>query len=344
MSDLAIAPVDASMVAEFFSEVTAGAFQDENTRRQAGRDPTRMTMSGLGGCTRANAYATAGTRPSDDPGPEEARAALLGVGVHDWFLPAVARVITAKTGAPCDVEHPVQLRAGGLTVAGTLDLAFDDIVVDLKTVGEHKLSGVRRRGEPYDEHFLQVFGYALARYQAGHLVRWVVFLYMDRTTGDVHPVVVPFSNAACLAVVDRATTIRRLAHDPDSAPRDGRGPGKSIACDRCPWLRRCWGPDAESGRPGAQVVAAGDWEGLQFILALYADAASRATAAEADKDFAKLVIEKTRAGVYGQYKISRGRDGERDDVEAMKALLAAQGIPVPKKRVRGATRVTAVRG
>lgn len=336
--------VDASIVAGFFDEVVPLAFREENTRRQEGRDPTKLSMSGIGGCTRANAYSIAGTPASDDPGEDEARAALLGTGAHDWFLPAIARVIERLTGTTCAVEKRVKLRAGGLIIEGSLDLAFDDIVVDLKTVGEQRLHGVRRRGEPYDEHFLQVFGYALAEHQAGRTVRWVVFLYLDRTTGEVHPIVVPFSNRALLAVVDRAATIRRLAADPDSAPRDGRGPGKALACDRCPWLRRCWGPDAKPGKPGAQVVAAGDWEGLQYILQLYADAAARATEAGADKDFAKTVIAKTKAGTYGAYKITRGRDGETDDVDAMKTILAAHGIPVPKKRRSGATRVTAVKG
>jgi hypothetical protein len=338
-----IATVDASIIAGFMEDMTVAAFVDENSRRQADRDRTALTMSGLGGCTRANAYAIAGTPASEEARPEEARAALLGSGAHDWFLPALARVIAAKIGAQVDVEQRVTLRAGGLVIPGSLDLAFDDVVVDLKTVGERKLHGVRRRGEPYDEHFLQVFGYALARHQAGHTIRWVVFLYMDRTTGDVHPVVVPFTNDALLAVVDRATNLRRLAHDPDSAPRDAHGPGKSIACDRCPWLRRCWGPDATPGRTGAQVVAAGDWEGLSYVLQLYADAAALATGAEADKDFAKLAIAATRAGTYGDYKITRSRDGEMDDVDAMKDILAAHGIPVPKKRRAGATRVTAVK-
>lgn len=338
-----MADVDSSIIGGFIEEMTVAAFMDENARRQADRDRTEMTMSGLGGCTRANAYAIARTPASDDHGPEEARAALLGTGVHDWLLPALARVITAKIGATCEVEERVVLRAGGLGIRGSLDLAFDDVVIDLKTVGERRLHGVRRRGEPYDEHFLQVFGYALARHQAGRPVRWVVFLYLDRTTGDVHPLVVPFHNAAMLAVIDRAATIRRMAVDPDSAPRDGHGPGKSIACDHCPWLRRCWGPDARPGRTGAQVVAAGDWEGLAYVLQLYADAAAASTTAEADKDFAKLAIAATKAGTYGAYKITRSKDGEMDDVEAMKAILAARGIPVPKKRRAGATRVTAVK-
>ncbi len=343
MLDLAGPQVDASIIGGFMEEMTVEAFVTENARRQEGRDPLKLSMSGLGGCTRANAYSIARTRPSDEPGPEEARAALLGTGAHDWFLPALARVITAKIGAQCEVEERVVLRAGGLEVPGQLDLAFDDVVVDLKTVGERKLHGVRRRGEPYDEHFLQVFGYALARHQAGRPVRWVVFLYMDRTTGDVHPVVVPFTNDALLAVVDRAATIRRLAGDPDSAPRDGRGPGKSIACDRCPWLRRCWGPDARPGQTGAQVVAAGDWEGVQYLLQLYVEAAALSTAAEADKEFAKLAIAALPAKQYGGYKISRGKDGEMEDAEEMRRLLAAHGIPVPKKRRRGAVRVTAVK-
>ena len=340
---LDLLPVDKTTVAKFFDEAVAAAFRDENTRRQEGRDPTQLSMSGLGGCTRANAYSIAGTPPSDQPPAEEARAALLGVGAHDWLLPALARAITAATGAVCDVEKRVALQAGGLTIPGSLDLAFDDIVVDLKTVGEHKLHGVRRREAAYPEHFIQVFGYALARRQAGQPVNWVVFLYLDRTTGEVHPIVEPFTNEALLTVVDRATTIRRLAVDPDSAPRDGRGPGVSLACDHCPWLRRCWGPNAQPAQPGPQVVAAGTWEGLQHALELYATAAAAASTADADKKFAKMVLAATRDGTYGGWKLSHGRDGDTDDVEAMKHLLTAAGIAIPRKPRAGAISIKAVK-
>src|SRR5690349_5350454 len=129
MPELATPEVDASIVAGFMEEATAAAFVAENARRQEGRDPLKLSMSGLGGCTRANAYSIAQTPPSDEPPADEARAALLGTAHHDWFLPALARIITEKIGAACEVEERVLLRAAGLEIPGQLDLAFDDVVV-----------------------------------------------------------------------------------------------------------------------------------------------------------------------------------------------------------------------
>lgn len=335
MADWLTTTDDPAKVAGFFADLTAATFEQENTRRQEDRNPTALTMSGLGGCTRRNAYAIAGTPPSDTHGGEEARQALLGVGAHDWFLPAMARTL----GINADVEQAVTLHAAGITIRGSLDLALPGVVLDLKTVREWRLGGVRRNGA-YTEHHEQVFGYALARYQAGYDVRWVVFLYMDRTSGDVEVVVERFTNAAAAAVIRRVETIKKYADtDPDAAPREARGPGVSLTCDRCPWLRRCWGPNAQPGQPGAQVTAAGDWEGLQQILALYAGAAEIAGAANADKDFAKLVLTETKPGTYGRYELRRGKPGRMDDDEAMRNILTAQGIDIPKKPRAGATRV-----
>lgn len=339
MTDLLVAPdVDGSIIEGFLDEVVAETFESENTRRQEDRDPTRMTMSGIGGCTRRNAYSVARTEPTDQPGPEEARMALLGVGAHDWFLPAMARVILRKIGAVCDVEHPVTLTVGGLTINGQLDLAFDDVVTDLKTIREWKLGVIRRRGA-YDEHKLQVYAYALARFQAGHNVRWVAYLYMDRSTGEVQVVVEPFTTAAAEAVLRRVEDIVALSADPDTAPRDGRGPGVSLICDRCPWLRRCWGPDAKPGKTGPQTVLADDPIGLREILALYAAAAAIAGAADRDKEFAKLVLARTTDGPHGAYVLGHAKAGETDDTVAMKQILTDLGIPIPRKPKAGAISV-----
>lgn len=334
-----LATVDSSIISGFLDEAVAGAFTAENERRQEDRDPTRMTMSGLGSCTRRNAYSVAGVEPTDLPDPEEARQALLGTGIHDWYLPALARIITEKTGAPCDVEHRVTLHALGLEINGNLDLAFDDVLLDLKTVREWKLGGVRRVGA-FNEHRVQVNGYALARYQAGHDVRWVAYLYMDRTTGEVQPVVEPFNGEAGLAVLRRVETIKRFAEqDPDAAPREGRGPGVSMMCDRCPWLRRCWGVDAKPGETGAQTLIATTTAGLREILALYVQAAAVAGAADRDKAFAKLVLERTKPATYDGYVLSRGKGGRMDDVVKMKEILTGLGIPIPEKGKAGATTV-----
>lgn len=329
--------VDASTVTGFLTDASALAFELENTRRQEDRDPARLTMSGLGGCTRRNAYALAGTEPSDVHGPEQARMALLGSGAHDWFLPALARAIAKLTGAVADVEKRVCLTVAGVQIPGSLDLAFDDVITDLKTVREYKLHGVRRRGA-FDEHRVQVGGYALAEYQAGRDVRWIVYLYMDRTTGEIHPVAEPFTTGTAEAVMRRVEDIQRFAGTgPDTAPREARGPGVSLACDRCPWLRRCWGPAAVPGVTGPQTQLAATPAGLVEILRLAYDATGVAGTAKADKDFAKLVLSCTNDGLYGPYKLSRGADSAMDDVPAMKKILTDMGIGIPAKPKSGST-------
>jgi hypothetical protein len=331
-SDLAVEEA----LADLMQDLVAEAFETENTRLQEDRDPTALTMSGLGSCTRRNAYAVAGIEPSDVAPPEQARQALLGTGAHAWFLPALARVITARLGLVAEVEKRVALHAAGITIAGQLDLAFDQIVIDLKTVREWKLHSIRRRGGAYSEHQVQVNGYALAEWQAGRNVKWVVYLYMDRTTGDVHPVIERFDNAAAMAVIDRVETITRFAKDnPDAAPREARGPGVSLVCDRCPWLKRCWGPTAVPGETGPQTQLAATPAGLIEILKLALAATGVAGQAHADKEFAKLVLSCTKDGTYGGYKLSHGRDSERDDVEAMRNTLTGLGIEIPKKSQAG---------
>lgn len=330
--------MSSEQLADLMQQFVAAAFEQENTRLQEDRNPTALTMSGLGGCTRRNAYSIAGTEPSDVHPGEQARQALLGTGIHTWFLPALARAITAQTGEVCAVEKRVALNAAGITIGGQLDLAYGDVVLDLKTVREHRLHGVRRRGArgAYDEHRVQVGGYTLAEWQAGRPVEWVIYLYMDRTTGDVHPVIERFDNPAAVAVLDRVQDLVRFAGDnPDAAPREGRGPGVSMACDRCPWLRRCWGPTATPGETGPQTQLAATPEGLVEILKLALGASAVAGQAGRDRDFAKLVLSCTKDGTYSGYNLSHGRDGERDDVDAMKQILTDIGIEVPKKRQAG---------
>jgi hypothetical protein len=331
---------DQATLEAFIQDAVAQTFAEENTRRQEDRDPTRLTMSGLGGCTRRNAYAVAGTTATDVHGPEEARAALLGTGIHDWFLLALARVIRRLTGATdVQVEKRVQLHAAGLNITGQLDLVYNDVLIDLKTVREFKLHGVRRAGT-FGEHRVQTTGYAVAEKQAGRTIRWIIALYMDRSTGEVYPSVEQLTTAAGLEVIRRVETIRRFADDnPDAAPREARGPGVSMACNRCPWLKRCWGPDAVPGETGPQTQLAQTPAGLKEILRLYYDAAGVNGGAKADQDFAKLVLADTKPNTYGPYELRRGQPGQTDDTDAMKKILTDLGIPIPKKPRAGQTTV-----
>ncbi len=331
VTDPAVAPADtAGQVAALIRDLTGRVFADETRRRQEGRDPTRLTMSGLGGCTRACAYSLAGTPASDVPPEEEARQAMLGDVIHAWFLPALAELV----GAGAEVEKPVQLRAAGITINGTLDMVWNGLVLDLKTVREHRLHGVRRFGA-YTEHEAQVYGYALAEHQSGNPVRWVAWLYMDRATGEVEIRVERFTNARALAVIDRVEKLTLFARDPDEAPREARGPGLSYACNRCPWLRRCWGDDAVPGEVGAQRSIAATDPGIEFALAMYAAATSRESAAKLDKAFAKAILEAVPAGQYGKWKYRVGKPGLVLDQEQVQEDYAAAGRELPKKPTSG---------
>jgi hypothetical protein len=316
-------------VRDMFVDASRTAFLAESADNP--HDPLRLSMSGLGGCSRAAAYQLSGTPPSDVPPPDEKRAAHLGTWQHAGLLPRLAAALPGETL----VEAPVELAVAGVRVPGRLDLALigDAVVVlDLKTVGEWRLHGVRRSGA-YEDHRLQVRGYALALHQSGRAVRWVVWLYMDRANGQLEVIVEPFSNAAALAVVERIRTLMWFAEQgPESAPREARGPGLSFACDGCPWLRACWGEGAQSGVVGGQRHLARDDPGTAAALALYDDARRRLSEAKADQEFARAILDGKAPGTYGTWKL-RWRPGayQLNQPEARR-LLREHGEEVPTKR------------
>jgi hypothetical protein len=63
------------------------------------------------------------------------------------------------------------------------------------------------------------------------------------------------------------------------------------------------------------------------------------SAANADRDFAKLVLSCTNEGQYGEYKLSRSPDGDEVDSAAMQAILTDLGIEIPRKPRSGSMRV-----
>ncbi len=340
------APASAGEMVRYSQQLVAAAFEAENAAGQAGRDPTVLSMSGGGGCTRRAAYSIAGTPPSDPARPAEARAAVLGGYLHRVLLPRMAQV----SGPGAVVEHPVTLTAAGLTLRGTLDFAQAvsagapvNTVWDLKTVGEWRLHGVRRIDGAYTAHWLQVMGYAWAWLQRGVDVDWVIWLYLDRASGATHVETHRFNKFAMLAVDRRLNEISWWAEHPDQAPREVatvsgrgaqyaqlRGPGLAMACDHCPWLWGCW-PGATAGQVGAQQILAAEPAGVEAALKLYADAQAAESSAKKDKEFAKAVLEGTPHGAYGRYTYSHGKAGSTVDMDAVAGLYEELGRPLPKK-------------
>lgn len=313
----------------------SGAFKAASQARR--RDPFHVGISSVGSCRRAVAYALAKVPVSDDPGPEEGRAANLGTFEHEGLLPRLADQLPGSRH-----EVDVTVKAADLVLPGHIDLDDPTTVLDLKTVGEWRLSGVRWLGAAYDNHRVQVGSYALARLQAGRPPNWVAWLYLDRANGDQYIIVEPFTNALMLTVIDRITELARWRDDPHEAPRDERGPGLSIICNKCWWLRECWGPDAVPEQVGPQRVFTDPQ--IEQALVDYADARTREGQAKKDKEYAEARLSAAAYGTYGRMSYGRGKASTVDDPWASLRLLKSMGIEAPQQTRRGSIKIKVVKG
>ncbi|MET7814255.1 hypothetical protein ABZT26_25830 [Streptomyces sp. NPDC005395] len=321
----------ADEIGQLIDTAVKKAFEDVTHELESARpDVFGLSMSGLGRCRRAAAYALARTEPSD---PDlalsgERRTANLGTAIHRMLLPALARVLGGRH------EVPVLLADGSvLGIPGTLDLWWEKkrAVVDVKTVGEHKLDRVVVRGETY-EHRMQVGGYALAQG-----ADWVVWLYLDRSTGKTARVVERFDAGFRREVWQRVWEIQRLAEAPEYAPRDERGPGLSFQCDGCAWLRRCWGRTARSGESGAQAHIAHDEPAVEAALAKYDEYRDVESRAKKWKAFWREVATGggRRPGNYGAWKFHFTKPGYALDEKATRKDYENRGEEPPMKESAG---------
>ena len=323
--------LDPAEVAGIVKAAVSRAFADESATRQ--REPHHLGISALSGCTRFAAYAIAGTPTSDQPEAGESRAANLGTWEHNGLLPRMATQFDHGT-----TEVDVILHAAGLTIPGHIDLDVPHMVMDLKTVGEWRLQAVRQAGAFYD-HVMQVAAYAVAKLQAGQPPRWLVILYLDRANGDEQAFVIPFTNEHVMMVIDRVAEIRRWAEeDPDTAPRRDAsgaamcGPGYSFKCNDCPWLRRCWGPDAQ---PGQRYRHQHDDAEVEALLLEYIETNAIEGPAKRRKAEIAEMLETAKYGTYGTARYNRSPDTIVDDpFEALK-ILKTLGYEVPQRPKRG---------
>ncbi|MBO0820045.1 MAG: hypothetical protein J2P26_04260, partial [Nocardiopsaceae bacterium] len=259
--------VTAENVADRLAAVLDDTFARAHARHQAERaaardDPYELSPSTLGGCIRQAAYRLAGTPPTN---PEPAvprpgavsRAALIGTWIHAGMLPVLAESLDAAGLGPATVETPVTTVFGGYTLTGHADLVTPELVIDLKTVREYKLGRIDRRSDSQRQDGRpdgpvvwpgarwQAGCYALgvhqARIRAGQMPpRWIAWPYLDRSTGEDRICVEPWTPAFGLEVIERFRTLAAHAADPDTAPRNRRGPGLDLDCDACPWRDRAW--------------------------------------------------------------------------------------------------------
>jgi len=323
--------IDPAEVVGIVKTAVIRAFEAESESRR--RDPHHLGISALSGCTRFAAYAIARTPPSDQPAPGEGRAANLGTWEHNGLLPRMTDQFTAGT-----TEVNVTLRASGLSIPGHIDLDVPLMVLDLKTVGEWRLQAVRQSGAFYD-HVMQVASYAVAKLQAGQSPHWLVILYLDRANGDEQAFAIPFTNEHVMMVIDRVAEIRRWAEDdPDTTPRRDAagvamcGPGYSFQCNDCPWLRRCWGPDAQ---PGERYRHQHDNAEIETLLLEYIEVNAIEGPAKRRKAEIAEMLETARYGTYGMTRYNRSPDTIVDDPFAALKILKTLGYEVPQRPKRG---------
>lgn len=304
-------------------------------RQRARRSLYGLSMSGLGGCRRKAAYQLAQVEPSDPlvATTGENRAANLGTMIHEGLLPELAGVLGGRV--EIDVELVVDTGSGQVVVPGRADLYWPDakLLLDLKTVGEHKLGQVVASG-PFAEHRVQVAGYALAAEQGGHEVEWLGWIYLDRGTGTTYVVIEPFTDELRTTVEDKCRELLTYSISPHDAPRDGAGPGDRAAnmvCNSCPWLRACWGDDAQPGVAGAQSSKVDDFGGMQDVLVGYLTARDAESAARERKEFYRELIIGNTPGTYGKTRWSLSKPSKTVDKNACAKILDASGQPLPMR-------------
>ncbi len=329
-------------LAEALDRAVGHAFRAANRAGQQARPHLYdLTMSALGGCPRQAAYRLSHTEPSDPllAVDGEARPALIGTWIHAGLLPSLGEVLVeADIEMPLTLESQVTLPDGTphtLTIHGTTDCytrAMGGGVVDLKTVHAYKLGDVDHDGV-YAAHRTQVHGYAAALRGWGLPVAWVAWAYLDRSTGESLIAVEPFGAEEEQALHRHLQSLISLTRAVDAAPRGHRGPGLSVVCDGCPWLRRCWGPEAEPG--DTRAIAVHRREDIALAAQKYRELTSQISKLEKEKEAYGAMMGRPAPGTYGPMHISYQPDGEQLDKPAARAALELHGIAVPVKPRRG---------
>lgn len=337
--DLSRAADSSATVEELTTAVATAvghAFRRFNEKRQrARRDLFGLSMSGLGGCRRRGAYQLAHVEPSDPSLAVEGehRAANLGTMIHEGYLPELAE----ELGGREEIEVTLRVEVDGtqIVVPGRSDMYWPSakMLLDLKTVGEHKLGEVAGHGV-FAEHRVQVAGYALAAEQEGKPVEWIGWIYIDRGMGSSYVVIEPFTDEARQLVVEKCHELANYAASPHDAPRDGAGPGDRVAnmiCNGCPWLRACWGEEATPGTAGAQASKVDDFGGMQEVLVGYLNARRAEADAKERKEFFRELIVGNEPGTYGRVRWSLTKPSRTVDKNACAQIVEASGQALPKR-------------
>lgn len=341
IADLVGTFTDGDEVNDLLGDAVATAFRVLTARGQEARGDalTALTISGLGRCVREGAYRLGGVEPSDPRllASGENRQANMGSAIDAALVPTLAELLGGQA------HVPVTLRLGDDEVTGTADLVLPRIVVDLKSARQSRMVGAIAGG-PYDNHRRQVIGYAIGLVQAGTPIDWVSWLYLDRETGDEHLITEPLTLELQVWALRRAWEIQGWKDRPHMAPRTERGPGLSMACDSCGWLRKCWGTNARPHTAGPQRRLGRTVGDVARLLLRYAALGREGKAIEEERELIKTIfMHGSRPGNYGDLSWGLTRGYEETDAKAAADLLRQHGLTVPTRTRAGSLRVAPAR-
>jgi hypothetical protein len=305
--------------------------------RKARSRQVQLGASDVGTCMRQVAYILTKT-PKSDKDESEHRQAILGTWIHKGALWALHKVYGAI----------IEVRVGNGFLKGHADAYYqiDAVVEDLKTRSRLNIDNVRVYGPARLELF-QVHIYAdlvqqgafqrtERRLKGEQLVLDVRLRYVSRDDGDEFVWQQPYDPEIAKEAWAWLAEARSYT-DPTDAPRGQNGPGLSVVCDNCEWRTACWGDRVLGRKP--QWILLQDDEDVAEALIEYEQLRVEAADLDARRALNRSKLDGHEKGVYakGAYPMtlvwSNPKPGpEKPDVEAMTALLAEAGVPIPMTR------------
>jgi hypothetical protein len=304
--------------------------------------------SGVGDCYRKQAYRYFGTPQSDYRGKEKAD---LGTLLHLGWSAMLAAMFK-----PMEREGDVRIDVPGLPRGGSADDVdwANRIVTDLKSANDRAWQAAINRDGPYENYWDQteVYAYGLHAQYGGQWTLRIV-LFNTEKGGEVE-----FTRPADPVRGERLANIMAARHEaltfaveqggaPEDFPQEGNGPGRGFPCDWCEFVTTCWGEAEGDLTPQAQTIV-DDPEQVASYAEQYLTASAEESAAKKRKYDAAAFLSGIR-GTFGGFTVSRTKDGEgsdEPDVDAMVALLASAGTPIPtlfKPGRRGYVKVNRVK-
>lgn len=311
-------PVDLKTVLTQHDDTRARSRQTELARAD-GR--WGVGPSDIGTCRRAIMYRE---NPPEgyEPLPEEKTAAVVGSILHEGVATALRRRRRGRRHRLIEAEVYVP----GFDVPGHLDLYERPIarISDWKFIGDYAWENEIADG-PREDDLDQMMVYGLGLEDAGEPVREVRVVYVRRARPkEIEEFVRPYDRERALAAVDRLHAIIDALDDGRELPRDRQGPDFDGICRGCAARADCWDLDRaeEAGRTAAGWLFARDDAGIAAAAAAYDEARELVKPLDAQKKYARNLLDGVASGIYGDYEVSFSRPKPKPPIPDPETRLA----------------------